>query len=326
MAVTGRQKLSEYDEADDATRAAGKRVNQAFLFLHVDSPMEELEELTDLDSELIDCVRNAAEDLRSVSSAATLPFQLTVNAVEQRRFDRILTAERIRNLKHVNPGENPSPEHDQQAFEIAKKEMKEFLDTKEGATFIRDAVVHEMDRSLSSHRVSYAAKELMVQTLISTWAVFEHFVGSFIVKWIDQDPKRSRAILSAPDLKTYLGKQVVDIDAIDDHGFDLSRSMGTVIFRGKRLDNLAILRSVLNALFQDELLREALGDDLWMLNQRRHLFVHKRGLVDQEYLQRTGDKVPVGERLNVSSEDIERYLTAVQKAVVAIVTAARNYI
>jgi len=130
--------------------------------------------------------------------------------------------------------------------------------------------------------------------------------------------------LSAADLKTYLGKQVVDIDAIDEQGFDLTRSMGTMIFREKRLDNLAVIRSVLNALLNNDHVREALGDELWLLNQRRHLFVHKRGLVDQEYLKRTGDKVLPGQRLRVSSNDIERYITAVQKAIIEITAAANR--
>jgi len=164
----------------------------------------------------------------------------------------------------------------------------------------------------------------MVQTLVSTWAVFEHFASYFIVRWIDQAPRRSRSVLSAADLKTYLGKQVVDIDAIDEQGFDLTRSMGTMIFREKRLDNLAVIRSVLNALLNNDHVREALGDELWLLNQRRHLFVHKRGLVDQEYLKRTGDKVLPGQRLRVSSNDIERYITAVQKAIIEITAAANR--
>ena len=34
-------------------------------------------------------------------------------------------------------------------------------------------------------------------------------------------------------------------------------------------------------------------DGLWLLWQRRHLLVHKRGLVDAAYLKQTGDKQPV---------------------------------
>ncbi|MGQ0589628.1 MAG: hypothetical protein ACT4N8_08875 [Sphingosinicella sp.] len=45
-------------------------------------------------------------------------------------------------------------------------------------------------------------------------------------------------------------------------------------------------------------------------------------MVDEEYLHRTGDKIPVGQRLFIASDDVVEYLTAVQRAVVAIASAA----
>jgi hypothetical protein len=309
--------MSEPKQSDGPSKDVVERVTATFLIHTADSLILGPPKV---EPYLEDCINDAFQGLRSVIRAATLPFQLTLEAVHQRRFDRILTSERIRSLKSVAPGEPPLPE----ALVIARQRMKEFTTSIAGQVFVRDSVVHDLHRSLTSNDISAAAAELMVQTLVSTWAVFEHFATSFIVRWVDQDPKRSRSILSAADLKTYLGKQVVDIDAIDEQGFDLTRAMGTVIFREKRLDNLAVIRSVLNALFNDSDIRVALGDDLWLLNQRRHLFVHKRGLVDQEYLKRTGDNVPPGKRLRVSSADIERYILAVQQAIIAITNAANR--
>jgi hypothetical protein len=309
--------VSEPEKSDAPPRDVVERVTAAF-FIHTADNL--ILGLPKVEPHLEDCVNDAYQGLRSVVRAATLPFHLTLEAVNQRQFDRILASERIRSLKDVAPGEPPRPV----ALVIARQRMTEFTSSKAGQDFVRDSILHDLDRGLNSEDIAAAAAELMIQTLVSTWAVFEHFASSFIVRWIDQDPKRSRAILSAPDLKTYLGKQVVDIDAIDEQGFDLTRSMGTVIFREKRLDNLAVIRSVLNALFNDSNIRAALGDDLWLLNQRRHLFVHRRGLVDQEYLKRTGDTVPPGKRLQVSSADIERYISAVQQAVMAITNAANR--
>jgi len=80
----------------------------------------------------------------------------------------------------------------------------------------------------------------------------------------------------------------------------------------------------METLFSDPVVRDALGEELWMLNQRRHLYVHKRGLVDQEYLSRTKDKVPLGHRLVVTSYDVEGYLIAVKSAIIAIDLAAKS--
>ncbi len=309
--------MSDPQQSDGPPRDQVDRVTQAFL-IHSSEAM--MLAVPKVEPYLEECVSDAFDGLRSVIRAATLPFLLTLEAVQQRRFDRLLAAERIRALKDAPDDREP----DSVALTVARQRMTDFMSSQAGQDYIRDAVLHDLDRSLSSEDISAAAAEVLIQTLVSTWAVFEHFASSFIVRWIDQDPRRSRSVLAAADLKAYLGKQVVDIDAIDEQGFDLTRSMGTMIFREKRLDNLAVIRSVLDALFNAGEVREAFGDDLWLLNQRRHLFVHKRGFVDREYLKRTGDKVPAGQRLRLASNDVERYLMAVQKAIIAITNAANR--
>lgn len=315
--------MNETLNAAKLSNEAIARAKDSFLILDAQAnPLPEPEGLTLLGEPLVACLRDAADGLRSVLSAATLPFQLILSGVSQRRWDRFSTAERIRLLKPS--GEAPTEEELKAAHEKAEERMQTFMASDEGSTFVRDALTHEMVRRLEDKHVAFGVAELKVQTLVAIWAVFEHFASSFIVRWIDQDPKRSRSVLNAPELKSYFGRQVVDIEAIDDHGFDLSRSMGSMIFRDKRLDNLVVIREVMNALFNDAKVRAALGTDLWMLNQRRHLFVHKRGLVDQEYLRRTGDTVPIGEPLRVSSWDIQRYSLAVQIAIRAITTSAIN--
>lgn len=298
------------------------RVTQSFLIYRPEELLQPLSGFVAGDHAWTPLVRDVADGLHSVVSAATLPFQLIYDSVQQRHFDRLLSAERIRSLKDVSPGNDPSPELNQRSYERAMERMRTFIGSNEGSDYTRDGIVHELDRSLRSSVIAAAAAELLVQTLVSTWAVFEAFARAFIISWINVDPRRAKPILASPDLKDYFGKQVVDIEIIGDHGFDLTTSMGSILFRGRRLDHLNIIRSSMEALFNDPDLRTALGSELWMLNQRRHLFVHKRGLVDEEYLKRTGDQISVGQRLFITSDDVERYLLAAQGAVVAIATAA----
>jgi len=244
------------------------------------------------------------------------------HSVHQRRFDRIHAAERIRSLKDVEPGHEPSEDLNRQSFQSASDKMSEFVRSEEGINHVRDGIVYHLDQHLSSPAVASASFELLVQTLISAWAVFESSVRIFVIGWINADPQRAKPVLELPDLKPYFGKQVVDIAVIGEHAFDLTSSMGDILFQDRRLDSLSVIRNVLEALFNNSAVRGALAEDMWMLNQRRHLFVHRRGLVDAEYLRRTGDSVPIGERLSVTSKDIEQYIRAVNGAFVAIATAA----
>lgn len=300
-----------------------RRVSDAFLILDGEI-LEELEAFkpkTPLPSVFIN---NALDGLRRVTSAGSLPFQLVSNSVYQRRFDAFHTAEVIRSLKDVVPGQEPSEEQREHSFQSANAIMREFVRSDKGARYLRDGIIYDLDQRLNSPAVADAAFELLVQTLISAWTVFESSVRTFIIDWINADPRRSNPVLASPDLKPYFGKQAVDIAVINDHAFDLTSSMGDILFRERRLDNLNVIRSVLEALFNNSDVRGALAEDMWMLNQRRHLFVHRRGLVDVEYLGRTNDTALVGEKLSVTSSDVEHYIRAVQYAFVAIASAADN--
>ncbi|MFK5979532.1 MAG: hypothetical protein QM488_11660 [Rhizobiaceae bacterium] len=208
------------------------------------------------------------------------------------------------------------------AIDAANEKMSEFLASEEGRDFMRDQMLYELDRRLDSHDVAIAAQELLIQTIISTWSVFESFARSFIITWLNEDPSRASLILTSQDLKNFLGKQVIDFQTIGDHSFDLSSSMGTIIFSGRRLDNLGVIRVTMKALFGSATVQKALGDNLWALNQKRHLFVHKRGIVDTDYLSKTGASAALGERLSLESDDVLEYLKAVRDAIIAIGDAA----
>ncbi|MBA4754146.1 MAG: hypothetical protein EPO45_05465 [Sphingobium sp.] len=312
--------MSDKPESESTKDAAG-RVLAAFLIYDL------TETLLPLTKVSVECphakalLKDAIDGLRSVVSAGTLPYHLVYRSVHQRHFDKILTAERIRSLKSVNYGEDPSDEVRSEAYRIAQARMREFFNSEEGMQAYRDRVVDDLDNSLCHMDVAVGASELLVQTLISTWSVFESAARAFIISWVNADPARAKPLLDSNELKTYFGKQVVGLEVISDFGFNLSASMGDVLFLNKRLDNLGVVRAILGAFFNDEDIRNGLGEVIWMLNQRRHLFVHRRGIVDAEYISRTGDSVALGERLPLRSDDVASYISAVQTAVVAIAVA-----
>ena len=264
----------------------------------------------------------AMEGLRSAIRAASLPLTLINAAVLRRRFDAFLTAERIRARMHITSGQGLDDSLLAMARRNAEKHLHEFLGSSEGKEALTDQVISELDHNLKSAEVASAATELLVQTVISTWSVFEAFARSFVVAWLNADARRSTSLTASLDLKGFFGKPVVDLQTIDEHGFDLSQSMGTVLLQGKRLDSLAVIRGCMAALLPGSKVSEALGDDLWLLNQQRHLLVHRRGWVDAEYISRTGSSAELGKRLAISSSDVVKHYSTVRMAVDAIVVEA----
>lgn len=266
-------------------------------------------------------ISNARNALRGVVSAASLPFQLASHSAHQRQFDRFYSAERIRSYINVPEGEQPPPERTEEALRTAQSKMREFGQSSDGSKQIRDSIVLNLHGHLESADVQEAAFQLLVQSTISIWSVFENFVRSFIIQFTNNDPKRAMPIMAVGGLKSFFGKQTIDIDVIHDHGFDLSTSMGDILFGQRRLDNLQIVRIILESFFEDETIRSALGDNMWTLNQRRHLMVHRCAIVDLEYLNKTCEVQALGSRIALNSDDIELYIQTVQSAILAITHA-----
>lgn len=200
--------------------------------------------------------------------------------------------------------------------------MSKFLISDEGKQFLADGIRYELKSRLQSANVRSASQELLIQTLNASWAVFENFSKTFIVDWLNSNPRCAVSVSNTPELKDFFGKQIVDIALIGDHGFDLSRSMGTVLFNERRLDNLSVIRTVFKALFSCSTVQSALGEKLWLLNQQRHLFVHKRGIIDDNYPNKTSSNDSKGERLILKSGNIVEHLSAVRDAIGAIGEAA----
>lgn len=305
---------------DCTTKTAAGRVIEAFLIydtFEILSVFATTEASCPIAKALLN---NGKHGLSSVVSAGSLPYHLINHAAQQRRFDSFFTAERIRSID-LQTGE-PSEEFRHEVRQKARQKMDDFINSDEGIQHFRDQIIHDLDDRLALENVKAGASELLVQTLISTWSVFESSVRAFIIAWVNADPARAKPLLVSNDLKTYFGKQVVDLEVISDFGFNLAGSMGDVLFLNRRLDNLSVTRGIMKAFFNDDHIRNILGDDMWWLNQRRHLFVHRRGIVDTDYLARTSDNAPTGERLHLTSHDVMNYVVAVRDAILAIAMAA----
>lgn len=318
-------------------------VLQYFLFLSADDFLTSLEPFLNDDRPHNASFFVACEGLNSVISAAVMPFELVRDSIIQRRFDMLHMAERIRAIPTPDSSEllerlgaqksNKEPSSgvsvdllsanlEEEALASSFEKMSQFMISDEGKQFLADGIRYELNSRLQSENVRSASQELLIQTLNSSWAVFENFSKTFIVDWLNSNPRCAVSVSNTPELKDFFGKQIVDIALIDDHGFDLSRSMGTVLFNERRLDSLSVICTVFKALFSSSTVQSALGEKLWLLNQQRHLFVHKRGIIDDDYLRKTSSNDRKGERLILKSGNIVEHLSAVRDAIGAIGEAA----
>ena len=312
--------MSDQDTYRELKQLA-QRVTKVFMVATPEELLEPLRQIAATENEWKTLVLSALSGLESVMHAASLPYQLTCDAVLARRFQAFHSAERIRGLKEVSTGEGLSPDQEAHAYDRAQHKMKTFIKSDTGSDEIRNTILNDLSHHMDFEPVSVGASELIVQSLVSTWGVFETFAGSFIIQWLNGHPASAKSLVTCKDLKNYFSKPVIEIDAIDQHGFDLTHAMGSVLFDGKKLNNLAILKTILGELFSDPSLQSGLAK-LWSLNQKRHLFVHKRGIVDKNFIENTGQNATIGTRLVVDCDDLEQHIIDVQNAILLTLTAA----
>jgi hypothetical protein len=110
--------------------------------------------------------------------------------------------------------------------------------------------------------------------------------------------------------------KAVAVDTLAEYDFDLSRRMGDVLIRLRAIDSIPVMRATFRVLWPDAIqLHDSLADNtLWILNQRRHLIVHRRGVIDRDYIDKTGADVALGGELVVSASDVEAHVSAVIRA------------
>jgi hypothetical protein len=104
--------------------------------------------------------------------------------------------------------------------------------------------------------------------------------------------------------------------------------MGQLLSAARPVDSVEVMKTVFGKLFTKRSeLREALAShELWLLNCKRHLIVHRRGVVDDQYLRRSGDTLEPGSRLEVSLNDVRAAIIAVRDVAVALLPAAASMI
>lgn len=252
--------------------------------------------------------RNIAEALKknveAVIWTASMPFHLVQNAVNQRRFDRILAAQKILNLRAPYVKERTLS--DEEVLALAREKFKQESTSVDGRGTLIDHIFAELEHMLQAPETSTSAREVLRQSEVLVWGALEVFANDFFVALLNTDPSLTGPLLK--DERTKKRFQLKDsLSILEDFHFDMSQHMGDMLVGLHKLDDVESIRTIFDVLFPEnaslrELLQRA---ELWKLFQRRNLILHRRGVVDTTYLKNTGDNLQLGSDLIVSPDQLE---------------------
>jgi hypothetical protein len=259
---------------------------------------------------------------KSVESAmlvASIPFQLTVSAINQSIFARLVSAERIRALKKVNSGEELTEVLETEALDIATEHYKKHQASEEGRLQLTDGVIRNLGHFLDMPEGRVAGPELLSQTVVMLWGALEALVSDVIRHEMNATPMLAIRVASTDPSRKHFNNRLT-LDQLATRNFNLERSMGDALLADRSLDSLPVIRDVLTVLAADDApVHKAFADaNLWKLWQVRHLIVHRRGQVDQAYIDRTGDdRWSVGRLIKIDSAYVDEATALIRDAALA---------
>jgi hypothetical protein len=274
---------------------------------------------------LVPCARSFEKNIAGVCAALNLPYFLSVSGEVDRRFQLLFSAESIRQLKYDHQDlDNADREAARRRAEARFRESMADRATLEQAASMARRRLYEL--ASSDTEVQQGARELLRQGAVLAWGSFEVFVSDAVTALADSDPQIAlRLIRSQSPAVRRLVNADIALETVLLHQGDLRGRFASLMFGGDaRIDSLPLMKSIMDELFPSNSdLRTALGDRaLWILFQRRHLIVHRRGVVDARYREDTGEDLSVGSELEITQADVRKYVETCVTVARALLKAA----
>lgn len=295
----------------------------------VDSFLADLRHKTEALSEIYrPIVETFAHNLVTVVETSTLPFAFAATNASSLYANKIRIAALIR-ARNIAPeaGEDeqsPSLRHrrEQHAALAADAEFRRFCDSAEGAQQLGELISEHLLLAVREG-LSRAFDELLLQGLVLTWSAFEVLARDLFVTYVNSNPAAITVLLSNPSSKKRFDAAKLPLEVLSEHGFDLSQKMGTVLASQNDLGDFVTIKTVYLALFaENEALRPFLEDRrMWNIAQRRHLIVHRRGVVDADFLKNSSESLAIGTKLRVTPTELEEAMRVIRDCGGALLSA-----
>lgn len=190
--------------------------------------------------------------------------------------------------------------------------------------FPENAIARALD-TLTDGELSLDVHELFTQSLVLSWGALEVLANDVFRAILDSKPHLSLLLQKHKSVRRLFGELRFDLTLLAAHQFNIASCIGALLLDVHRIDSIDTMKKVFCALFgRNQLLQSALcSSHLRLLNCRRHLIVHRRGVIDTKYIRDSRDSSQsLGSRLAVSLDDVNSAMATVRNFGVALLNAA----
>ncbi|WP_143595017.1 hypothetical protein [Thioclava sp. DLFJ4-1] len=249
------------------------------------------------------------ENITGVLNLAHIPFTLARASVWRQRFTSLFAAEKIRSLNKVELGGDLTDELVREAeISAIARLSQEWLEPEKRNDF-SGLIVKELLSAAEDKDYESGISELLRQLCIMVWTAFEVLASDVIRLTLNERPHLVMRLAESKEFKNHFSGGAL-LDGLSNLDFDMSKSIGDYFVSQVNLDSLPKIRSVISRIFDDGAMDQGLKNpQIYNLNAKRNLIVHRRGVIDEKYKAATSSSQAVGEKLvldaNMISSDLE---------------------
>lgn len=317
----------EQDETSEVCQ--GRSVAESFAQLRllkecIDSALKPLTELASMASEpYASCARAFIDNLSATWRVVATPYELSRSLIGHSNYNRWVMSH---GLGVILEGHVSEVSQVAEAAEVrALEEFKSKYEGEDGQKRIDEEVATFMKGALGDGAWQRAFEELLRLGVVLCWGALEVATRDVFESYINRNPAVSAKIVRSPDAKRRFDLSKIPFEILAEHDFDLSSDMGSLLVGMQDLSDVTSMKATFNAIFEDKDLRNALSDrQLWMLNQERNLVVHRRGIVDSDFIAKTGTDQGFGSILHVSPSMLSGRVSSAARVAYRILTIANS--
>lgn len=252
-------------------------------------------------------------NLGSVISILRLPITLSVSRTKLHLFDKFHGSELILNAPmpkdlydSVGEFKSAQTEGRKKALDNAKKQFFEELESKEGAERFWNITFQFLEDCLKQNQeLQLASKEVLKQSTVLLWTSFEVLTRDLVIEVLNHHSDKFKD----------LNVKSIPTDILEKYDYNINDHLGEIYAGQRDWSNLKKIQESIKQIWpeKDDLHNELKGEILYKINQRRHLIVHKKGLVDEQYNSSTSDNYEIGTEIPIKPIDLKDGLEVIKK-------------
>ncbi len=209
---------------------------------------------------------------------------------------------------------------------LSRKEIDDIVDKKYQDALNDQDEANELFLNMCSQLLEFTknddnlALELIIQGYLQAWSSFEVFVRDYIELYINKHPEKCINIINSDVLKKRVDLKKISYEFLSVNDFNISDKLGSLVVDTYDCSDLLVAKEIIKKVNENEETSDVLdSNELWQFFQTRHLLIHKRGIVDQAYIDKTGLDTAVGERISIRPTKLKYTLDIIIKTVCKIV-------